>query len=306
MDDIHEFHRRYQWLAMLDLHKLHIFLTVARLGSFTRAAEALHMTQPTVSQQVAVLESSLGIQLIDRNTRHLKLTQPGTVLADYSERLIALSHETVVAVQAEAGIARHSLKLGVGHTLATYLLPGILSQYRALHSDYRVRLNIGNTAELLAMLAASEIDVALVGSPAEHPDVVVEPFMQDRLVVIVSPQDEWAAFPSVTLNAIAGRLLFTREPGSALYATVARLLGAERLLSPDTLLLGETEAIKRSVELGLGVALIQKIAVEREVQQGSLRAIPLAEADDARTYLVAFRKRYVPNEAVSAFVQVLR
>lgn len=289
---------------MLDIHKLRIFVFVARLGSFTRAAAMLHMTQPTVSQQVAGLEGALGVQLIDRNTRHMRLTAPGEVLFEYGERLLKLANEALAAVQSEAGLAKQLLKLGVGHTLATYILPGILSRYRAAHSDYRVKLTVGNTGELLALLSTGEIDVALVGSPAEHPDVTTSVFMHDQLVLIVSPQDEWASHQSIDLERIVGRVLLTREPGSALYATVSRLLGEERLMSVDTILLGETEAIKRSVELGLGVALIQKIAVEREVQQGTLRAIELIGADAARSYLIAVRKRYVPNDAVTAFMDM--
>jgi LysR family transcriptional regulator, low CO2-responsive transcriptional regulator len=289
---------------MLDIHKLRIFVFVARLGSFTRAAAMLHMTQPTVSQQIAGLESALGVQLIDRNTRHMRLTAPGEVLFEYGERLLKLANEALDAVHSEAGLAKQLLKLGVGHTLATYILPDILSRYRVLHPAYRVQLRVGNTSELLAMLSTGEIDIALVGSPAEHPDVVTTVFMHDQLVVIVSPQDEWASYASIDLGRIASRVLLTREPGSALYATVSRLLGEERLMSAETILLGETEAIKRSVELGLGVALIQKIAIEREVQQGALRAIELSGVDVARTYLAAVRKHYVPNDAVAAFMDM--
>jgi DNA-binding transcriptional LysR family regulator len=290
---------------MLDVHRLRIFVFVARLGSFTRAAAVLHMTQPTISQQVAALESELGVHLIDRNTRKMRLTASGEVLFSYGERLLRLADEALAAVRDEAGLAKQQLKLGVGHTLATYILPDVLSRYRAFHSSYRVRLVVGNTGELLAKLSSGEIDIALVGSPAEHPDVESKPFMRDHLVVIVSPQDEWADTESVTLQQIATRVLLTREPGSALFTTVSRLFGEDPLTSMETILLGETEAIKRSVELGLGVALIQKIAIQREVQQGTLRTVALAGADDVRTYLVAVRKRYVPNEAVTAFMGLL-
>ncbi|MEZ4667256.1 MAG: LysR substrate-binding domain-containing protein [Anaerolineae bacterium] len=127
-------------------------------------------------------------------------------------------------------------------------------------------------------------------------------FMHDQLVLIVSPQDEWADAQHVNIDHIAGRVLLTREPGSALYATVERLLGEDRMAKVELILLAETEAIKRSVELGLGVAFIQKIAVEREIKQGTLHAIELSEVDVERTYLTALRKRYVPNEAVEAFL----
>jgi LysR family transcriptional regulator, low CO2-responsive transcriptional regulator len=289
-----------------DLHKIHIFWTVARLGSFTRAAEHLHLAQPTVSQQVAALELELGAALLERHTRGLRLTDAGQTLYAYAEKLLALANESVEAVRVTAGVAGQTLKLGVGNMLATYLLPGMLSRYRAAHPADRVRLNVGNTAELLAALAAGEIDLALVGSPADHPDVISEPFLRDRLFVIVGAGDAWAARASAALDELRERVLLTREPGSALYGTVARLLGEEALNSENVILLGETEAIKRSVELGLGVALIQGIAIQREVAAGTLRALALHGGDDSRTYLIAQRKRSTLNAAAGRFVKLLQ
>ncbi len=290
---------------MIDLHKLRIFVAIARLESFTRAAERLHMTQPTVSQQLAMLEVSVGTPLIERDTRHLRLTPAGEVLLGYAERLLVLTAEATEATRAAAGLADRTLRIGVGHTLATYLLPGVLSRYRSLYPDHVVRITVGNTSQLLALLIADTIDMALVGSPAEHPDVTVEPFMHDRLVVIVPPGDAWASRSEVQLEELRGRVLLTREPGSALHATIERLLGPEFLTSDQVIQLGETEGIKRSVEAGLGVALVQQIAVEREVAAGNLIALALRGGDDSRTYLVAHRKRREIPTAGQSLVALL-
>ncbi len=290
----------------MELHKLRIFVSIARLGSFTRAAERLHMTQPTVSQQLAMLETAVGTPLIERNTRRVTLTAAGDVLLGYAERLLALADEASRATREAAGLADRTLRLGVGHTLAIYLLPGVLSRYRARYPDDSVRISVGNTGQLLALLAANTIDLALVGSPAVHVDVSTEPFMHDRLVVIVAPGDAWAARAAIPLDELRSRTLLTREPGSALHATVERLLGAAYLASEAVIQLGETEGIKRSVEAGLGVALIQGIAVEREVAAGSLIALPMQGGDDSRTYLVARRKGRASLAAEARFAAVLR
>ena len=272
---------------MVDLHKLNIFLTIARLRSFTRAAERLHMTQPTVSQQLAALEAALGAPLIERDTRRLQLTAAGEALLPYAEKMVSLSGEAIEAVQAAAGLEESTLRLGVGHTLATYLLPELLSRYRNTFPHYRTKISVGNTSDLLALLVGDSIDLALVGSPAVHPEVVTQPFMRDRLVVIVAPGDEWATRTDVEPAELLTRVFLTREPGSALHATVERLFGAHALDENNVIVLGETEAIKRSVEAGLGVALIQGIAVEREVKAGGLVTLKLIGVDDSRTYLSA-------------------
>lgn len=289
----------------LDLHKLHVFLAVAQHQHFTRAAEALHMAQPSVSQQISMLENMLGVQLIDRSTRHFHLTEAGQTLLHYAERLLLLATEAQNAVRIQAGAMHETLKLGVGHTLATYLLPRVLSSYREQYPHFKVRLAIGNTTTLLSKTASGEIDLALVGSPAAHPDLDLKPFMHDRLVVIVSPQDSWASKETVAVAELRERVFLTREPGSALYASVAQIVGQEMLNRDETILLGETEAIKRSVELGLGVALIQQIAIEREQQQGTLHPIHLRDGDDQRTYLVASRKQYRHLAAAASFMSIL-
>lgn len=272
---------------MLDLHKLNIFLTIARMRNFTRAAEMLHMTQPTVSQQLAALEAAIGTPLLERDTRRLKLTPAGETLLPYAEKMIGLSAEALEATRAAAGLEETTLRLGAGHTLATYLLPDLLSSFWKSFPAYRVRITVGNTGELLNALVEDSIDLALVGSPAQHPEVMTQPFRRDRLVVIVSPEDQWAGRDEIDASELLTRVFLTREPGSALHATLERFFSADALDADNVILLGETEAIKRSVEAGLGVALIQEIAVEREVASGSLRPLTLVGADDSRTYLVA-------------------
>jgi DNA-binding transcriptional LysR family regulator len=289
----------------MDLHKLRIFTTIARLGSFTRAAGQLHMTQPTVSQQLALLEEQIGVPLIERQTRRLRLTPAGEALLPYAERMLALAEEGRAAARSAAGLAERTLRLGVGHTLAIYLLPDLLRRYRAAHPDYKVRIAVGNSAELLNQVLADQIELALIGSPAAHPELSIARFMEDRLVVIIAPDDPWAGRTGVEPAELCTRLLLTREPGSALHATVERLLGATALASEQVMLLGETEAIKRSVEAGLGVALIQAIAVQREVQAGTLQVLALQGADDRRSYAYAHQARRDCSPAARALIGLL-
>src|SRR5207237_9859676 len=122
----------------------------------------------------------------------------------------------------------------------------------------------------------------------------------------VAPGDAWAARGEVEIEELRERMLLTREPGSALHATVERLLGASALAGDNVILLGETEAIKRSVEAGLGVALVQGIAVEREVSAGNLRVLSLNGADDSRTYLIARRQRRELSAAAQGLVSLLQ
>jgi LysR family transcriptional regulator, low CO2-responsive transcriptional regulator len=290
----------------LDLHKLRIFATIAHYMSFTRAADHLHMTQPTVSQQLVMLEMQFGTSLIERDTRRLRLTPSGEALLPYAEKLLTLSQEAFEATREAAGLADRTLRLGVGHTLAIYLLPSLLSRYQAQYPGHPIRISAGNTNQLLALVASEAVEIALVGSPAEQRDIEVTAFMRDHLVVIVAPGDVWAKRDYVELGELQQRILLTREPGSALHASVERLLGTSYLGGDSVIQLGETEAIKRSVEAGLGVALIQRIAVEREVMAGHLCALRLRGGDDQRTYVVARRHDHNLSSAASHFLELLQ
>jgi DNA-binding transcriptional LysR family regulator len=290
----------------LDLHKLRIFATIAHYMSFTRAADHLHMTQPTVSQQLVMLEMQFGTPLIERDTRRMRLTPSGEALLPYAEKLLTLSQEAFEATREVAGLADRTLRLGVGHTLAIYLLPGLLSRYQAQYPGHTIRISAGNTKQLLVLVASEAVEIALVGSPAEHRDIEVTAFMRDHLVVIVAPGDGWAKRDYVELEELRQRILLTREPGSALHARVEQLLGAPYLAGDSVIQLGETEAIKRSVEVGLGVALIQGIAVEREITAGHLCALRLRGGDDQRTYMVAHRRAHTLSSAAKHFVELLQ
>jgi DNA-binding transcriptional LysR family regulator len=289
----------------MDLHRVRIFVAVAKAGNFTRAAEQLHMSQPTVSQQIALFEREVGADLIDRQRRRQRLTAAGEALLPLAEELLARADEAIKQARAAAGKSERTLRLGVGHTLATYLLPDLLSRYRRIYPANLVRVSVGNTAELLNQVAVGTVEMALVGTPAEHELVEVKEFMRDTLVVIVAADDRWARRDEVDVVELRERLLLVREPGSALHASVAGLLGPEALSDEQVIVLGETEAIKRCVEAGVGVAVVQGIAVRREVRQGVLRALTLRGGDDQRRYMVARRKHALLSAASQGLVALL-
>lgn len=292
-------------MQLLDITKLQTFAIIAQEGSFTKAAECLNLTQPTVSQQIATLEKQIGTRLFVRQPRSLILTEAGKTLLGYAERILALNEDAIQNTLEAAGLAERTLYLGVGHTLAIYLLPDLLRQLRQRRPDIEIRIQVGNTADLLTATADGHVDLALVGSPAEHTQLEIIPFIDDELVIILNPNDPWRNRSGVTVADLYRRTLLTRESGSALHASVRELLGADHLSTPQVIILGETEAIKRSVEAGLGIALVQGIAVQREVKQGILHIIPLRNAPTRRQYNIARRLNDPPSPAVQLLLELL-
>ncbi len=290
---------------VLDLPKLRIFIAVAQARSFTRAAEALDLRQPTVSQQVQVLERGLRVRLFERLGRRVRLTAAGSALLAYAERILELAEEAQAAAREAAGLAAHMLRLGAGNTLATYILPDLLARLRWEHPDVIVQITVGNTDQLLDAVLDNRVELALVGSPVADERLEIHPFLQDELVVIVPPDEPWSARNSVVLEELRKETLLVREPGSALQAALQELLQARGVEPEHTITLGNLEAIKRSVEAGLGVAIVPEIAVRREVQDGTLRALALRDVRDERSFNYVYRRGHILSPAAQVFAELL-
>ena len=306
----------------LDLQKLQIFCEVARQRSFTRAAESLYLTQPTVSQQIQALERQMKVRLFERLAKEVYLTESGQVLYDKAAALLHMAHDAELAVREAAGISATKLSLGVGVTLATYVLPELLRRfnqtYKALpggptpangFSPVKFDITLGNSETLAHKLLKNDVDLALLGSPLEpHPLLELHPFLEDKLIMVVSAEDEWASEgrESVNLSEIGNRPLLIRERGSALQAFVERMLDVGHIHPEQYLVMANLEAIKRSVEIGLGAAIVPALSVKRELEAGRLHALNIEGVEVGRTFIYAHHKDKEMTRPARAFLELVK
>ncbi|MEI7554630.1 LysR family transcriptional regulator [Candidatus Chlorohelix sp.] len=301
-------------MLSLDLQKLQIFCEVARQRSFTRAAEALYLTQPTVSQQVQALERQIGVRLFERLAKEVYLTEAGKVLYAKAVNLLSQAQETEQAVREAAGISAGRLDLGVGVTLATYVLPELLRRFKLSYNSpsngaVKFEIALGNTETLAQKLLKNEVDLALVGTPMEpHPLLEIHPFLEDKLIMICSPADGWAmeGRNSVNLSEIGNRTMLIRERGSALQAFASQMLEVAHTQAENYLVMANLEAIKRSVEIGLGVAIIPALSIRRELESGRLHVMDIDGAKAGRTFVYAHHKDKELTRPARAFLEVIK
>jgi LysR family transcriptional regulator, low CO2-responsive transcriptional regulator len=308
-------------MVSLDLQKLQIFCEVAKQRSFTRAAEALYLTQPTVSQQIQALESRMKVRLFERLAKEVYLTESGQVLYEKASALLHMAQDIELAVREAAGISAGKLSLGVGVTLATYVLPELLRRFNALYrlpngappqnnfGQVKFDITLGNSETLAHKLLKNEVDIALLGSPLEpHPLLEMHPFLEDKLILVVSPDDNWAleGRESVNLGEIGSRPLLVRERGSALQAFVSRMLDASHVQPEQHLIMANLEAIKRSVEIGLGVAIVPALSVKRELEAGRLHALNIEGVEVGRTFIYAHHKDKEMTRPAKVFLELVR
>ena len=293
-------------MSDLNLHHLYVLCTAARLGSFTRAAEALYVGQPAVSQHVAALERTFGVPLVERAGRGVRLTEAGRIAADYGERIFRLAEQLQSAVEDLKGLASGRLVVGAGQTPGDYLLPQVLGEFRRRYPGISVELEIAGTQRVVDWLVRHVYDLGFLGDRAEHPELEVEPYVEDQVVLFVASGHPLSESDSPTLADVMTAGLIVREPSSATRATGERALraaGAEPRIAME---LGSNESVKRAVLAGLGVGMLSRYAIELECATGYLRALDVPAFDCRRMLYIARHRSKPLTRAQAAFVELAR
>jgi DNA-binding transcriptional LysR family regulator len=289
-------------MSDVNLHQLAVLCAVARHGSFTRAAEALYIGQPAVSQHVAALERSLGAPLVYRAGRGVRLTEAGRLAVDYGERVLRLCEQLRAGVDGLKGLMRGRLVVGAGQTPGDYLLPRVLGEFRRRHPGVSVELEIAGTARVVEWLVRHVYDLGFLGDLVEHKDLEVAPFAEDRVVLFVAAEHRLARAGPVELDAALAAGLIEREPGSATRATGERALRAAGVEPTPTMELGSNESVKQAVLAGLGVGMLSAYAVELERAVGRLVVLDAPAFDGRRMLYVAHHRAKPLSRAQEAFV----
>lgn len=287
------------------LRQLVTFHTLSRVGSISRTAEELHLTQPAVSLQLGILEESAGTPLLARGGRRLRLTEAGEVLAQYAERILRLWREAGEAMAAQSGQVAGTLRVGAV-TTAEYLLPQLLLAFTRQHAQVEVKLAVGNRAEIAAQLAQQDVDIVIMGRPLDELRVAAAPFARHPMAFVAAPDHPLMHQPNLTLADFAGVNMLVRERGSGTRTTAEQLFksaGIPMTLGTET---SSNEAIKQLCAAGHGVAFISLHACVLELQTGVLVQVPLPGHPIERDwYVIAMKDRPLPA-AAAAFAAFLK
>ncbi len=280
---------------MLDTHRLKIFLKIAELKSFSRAAHELYLTQPTVSQHIAALEQFVGLPLFDRADRDITLTKAGELLYTYARQIIILQDEAVQALDHFKGRKSGHLVIGASTIPGEYILPPLLGDFKGLYPAIQITMRIADTAVIVQELLSRNLELGIVGGRIKDEHLQYAKFADDEQVLIVPRRHRWWAKKEVSLEELAREPLVMREQGSGSRMSMEINL-REAGINPGQLLvsaeMGSTAALKHAVRSGVGVAFISRRAVVDEVGHGLLRIITVAGHTFARVfYVVTDRKR---------------
>lgn len=289
----------------LNFHRLWIFLQVVECGGFSAAASKLFMSQPSVSNQVRQLESSLDASLVDRSGVKVKPTAEGEVLAEYARRLFLLADEAVVAVQQVQGLAVGRLAVGGTTTVGTYLLPLLLARFRRDHPSIDCNLYVGNAEQVATKLVDGEIGLAVLAGQPRASQLCCEHILTDQPVVI-TPAEHPLAGRTVTPDQLAGECFILREKGSSTRQMQATALSLWQLDDVASTEVWGTETLKQSVHAGLGVSLISEHAVGHEVIDNRIATLTVDPAPPGRPIVAGYRRDRLLSPTEQAFLDLLR
>lgn len=259
--------------------RLKVFHTVARLLSFTKAAEALHMTQPAVTFQVRQLEEYFNTRLFDRTHNKVNLTPAGQRVSEFAERIFDLYAEMENSVRDLTGEISGALTIGASTTIAEYMLPALLGEFKERYPDINLRLKVSNSESIVSMVEHNVIDLGVVESPVTNKNLIVEVCHDDRLVVVTAPDHELAKRGGkVKAAEILKYPFISREEGSGTREVIMQYLVEEKINPSDlnvTLELGSPEAIKGAVEAGMGITIISRSIIDKELKLNTLCELQL-------------------------------
>jgi DNA-binding transcriptional LysR family regulator len=289
----------------MDLSELQVFLTVAKEGSFSRAAERLYRTQPAVSLAIRKLEDSLGQPLFVRGARPVRMTDAGTLLQDYAERLLNLRDEVKKGLMELQGLKRGELSLGVNESSIHALLPA-LAKFREVHPGVQVRVHRMFSRDIPHEVVNYRLDLGAVSFVPRETQLQATEILKDELTLVVPPKHVLAKRKEVDVEELSKEAFIAHIVESPFRRKVIELFARHRTVLNMPIEMPTIESIKRFVQMGMGVAIVPRMCVTWELEHGWLKEIKIRQLNIPRhLYIVARRGARLPH-AAAEFMRMLK
>ena len=287
----------------MDFDQLETFLEVARLSSFSRAAEKRFRTQPAISSQIRALEEDVGAKLLDRSGGKVSLTAPGKIFLRYVEDAIEARRNMMTALAEADRVPRGEIIVGANKGTCLHILPEVFAEFKRSYPDVAVNIRRSDYAKILESVTDNSVDFGVVSLPVKDTRLTIVPIHRDELVVIVPPHHPIADLKSVTIEDASNYPLVLPKSGHTRDALQA--LFYERKLKPQVAMeLDSSELLKRFVAADVGIGLIARSNVEEDVKANVLTALRLADAHIRRDLALVFRKDKALSRAAKAFIDI--
>jgi DNA-binding transcriptional LysR family regulator len=289
-----------QAMLHLTLRQLKVFESVARHLNYTRASEELHLTQPAVSMQVKQLEKQLGVALFEQLGKRIHLTEAGKEVLTYARAVAQQLDELESVLNRQKGLSGGRLKISVA-TTANYFIPALLGGFSRRYPTVAVSLDVTNRGTLLRQLAENTVDLVIMGQPPAEADVEAQTFMENPLVIVAPPDHPLAGKKKIPLARLQEETFLVREPGSGTRIAMERFFAERGMRLKTGMEVGSNEAIKQSVQAGLGLGLLSRATIEQELALKRLVVLDVEDFPIMRHWYVVHRRGKRLSAAAEAF-----
>jgi DNA-binding transcriptional LysR family regulator len=287
----------------MDFDQLETFLEVARLSSFSRAAEKRFRTQPAISAQIRSLEEEVGARLLDRTGGKVSLTSPGKEFQKYAEEAVQARRNILLHLAEMERVPRGEIVVGANEATCLHILPEVFASFKQQYPSVNVSINRSEHTRILEQIFDNSIDFGIVSLPVSDNRLTVVPIHKDELVVITDPQHPLAKLKAVTVEQVAEYPLLLPQSGRTREAIENAL--SERRLKPNiSMELDSSELMKRFVAAGLGIGFIARSSVLEDIRAGVLAALPISDAAMRRELALVFRKDKALSRGALAFIDI--
>jgi DNA-binding transcriptional LysR family regulator len=287
------------------LRQLEVFAAIARLGSFTRAAEEMFLTQPTVSMQIKKLTDAVGLPLFEQIGKKIYLTDAGRELNETCRGIFEHFSYFEMAIADMKGLKKGTLRLACV-TTAKYFTPRLFGPFCQQHTGVDVSLKVSNRERVLERLADNQDDLYILGQPPEDIDAVAEPFLENPLVVLAPIKHPLVGKKKIALSRLAEEPFLVREPGSGTRAALERLFAQKGFTPKVRMELGSNEVIKQAIAVGLGISVLSRHTLTLDAPMGQLAVLDVEGFPIQRHWYVAYPRGKKLSVVAQAFLEYLR
>lgn len=286
--------------------QLQVFVTVAEMENFSRAAEKLHMTQPAVSQYIQSFERTLGIKLLERSNKFVRLNKAGEMVYHHAQEILGLYTKMHYLIDDLTNKTSGPLSIGASYTFGEYVLPHVIAKMNGKYPLITPTIMIGNTEEIANLVLGHQLDVGIIEGEFKDKNLAIEPFAEDSMYLVASPKHRLAQKDGeINISELEEETWIVRENGSGTREVTEKMFRLCKINPKKILEFGSTQLIKESVEAGLGISLLSYWAIRKKCSMGSLNIIKAKQLPIIRKFSVVLRSPF-QTKALSVFLELLR
>jgi DNA-binding transcriptional LysR family regulator len=291
----------------MDLHYLELFNTIAKQGSFKKASEILHITQPALSIQIKKLESQTDLKLFYKSGNKVYLSEDGLRLYEHTKKIFELVEDLEKDITNSDEYIGGTINLGGSNTPGTYILPYVIGEMKKRHPSVTYNLHIANTTEITAMIENGSLDVAVSGGIYNYQEIVyVEKILNDKLVLVASDKHPLTKRKLISFEHLLHESFVVHEKTSQLYTSYRMFRELAKLPENVAMYLGSIDAIKHAVFANLGISIMPYYAVKSELDLGLLKELKVKGFDYDYPYYLIYNKKKHSSLTTQTFIEILK